>query len=43
LDGKHVVFGQVTKNLELVKQIEAQGTQTGATKAPIKIEDCGQL
>ncbi|KNG52011.1 peptidyl-prolyl cis-trans isomeras-like protein [Stemphylium lycopersici] len=43
LDGKHVVFGQVTKNLELVKQIEAQGTQTGATKVPIRIDDCGQL
>jgi peptidylprolyl isomerase len=37
LDGKHVVFGKVTKNYELVKEIEALGTQGGAPQAGYKI------
>jgi peptidylprolyl isomerase len=43
LDGKHVVFGKVTENLELVKKIESYGSDSGKTKATIKITDCGQL
>ncbi|MFZ1389712.1 MAG: peptidylprolyl isomerase [Thiolinea sp.] len=43
LDGKHVVFGQVTEGMDVLKNIEANGTRSGGTKAPIKIEDCGQL
>jgi peptidylprolyl isomerase len=43
LDGKHTVFGEVTKNYELVKKIEGYGTKSGAPKATIKIADCGQL
>jgi len=43
LDGKHCVFGSVTKGMEIVKQIESYGSQTGATKAPVKIAECGQL
>jgi peptidylprolyl isomerase len=37
LDGKHVVFGKVTKNYELVKAIEAVGTQGGAPQAGYKV------
>merc|ERR1712157_4881 len=33
LDGKHVVFGEVSSNMELVKQIEACGTGSGKPKA----------
>merc|ERR1712157_499265 len=33
LDGAHVVFGQVSSNMELVKQIEACGTGSGKPKA----------
>merc|ERR1712165_153110 len=31
LDSKHVVFGHVTREMEIVKQIERVGSRTGAT------------
>jgi cyclophilin family peptidyl-prolyl cis-trans isomerase len=43
LDGKHVVFGEVTEGSDLVKTIEAQGSGSGKTRSKIAIEDCGQL
>lgn len=42
LDGKHVVFGKVTKNIELLDTIEA--VETGQSDLPMKeirIMDCG--
>ena len=43
LDGKHVVFGNVTGGMEVVKAIEAVGSGSGATSQPVVIADCGQL
>ena len=43
LDGKHVVFGEVTDGTDVVKQIEALGSGSGRTQKSIVIEDCGVL
>ena len=43
LDGKHVVFGNVSKGLEVVQAIEALGSQSGQTSKSVVIADCGQL
>ncbi|MFF2326309.1 MULTISPECIES: peptidylprolyl isomerase [unclassified Streptomyces] len=45
LDGKHVVFGEVDnqESLDLVKKIEALGSQSGRPKAKVTIADSGVL
>ena len=43
LDGKHVVFGSVTKGMDVVKAIEGVGSQSGKTSKPVLVADCGQL
>jgi peptidylprolyl isomerase len=40
---QHVVFGGVTKGMEVVKAIEAVGSSSGATREKVVIADCGQL
>ena len=43
LDGHHVVFGEVTKGFEVVKALEACGSEEGDTTRVCKIVDCGEL
>jgi cyclophilin family peptidyl-prolyl cis-trans isomerase len=42
LDGRHVVFGEVTEGMDVVKAVEAIGSQSGKPSKPVKITDCGQ-
>jgi len=41
LDGKHTVFGQVVGGMDIVKEMEGQGSNSGEAKTEIVIEDCG--
>ena len=43
LDGKHVVFGEVTEGTDVVKAIEALGAGSGQPRSKVVIDDCGQL
>merc|ERR1719277_379423 len=43
LDGKHVVFGQVTKGYGIVKAIEGVGSQGGQTSQEVAIAASGVL
>ena len=43
LYGKHVVFGEVVEGMDIVKKIEALGSQSGKPKKAVVIADCGQL
>ena len=45
LDGKHVVFGNVTAGLDdvVLKAMQGVGSQSGKTSKPVIIADCGQL
>jgi len=43
LDGKHVVFGKVVDGMDVVKAVEAVGSQGGETSKPVVIADCGVI
>merc|ERR1712079_563033 len=43
LDGKHVVFGKVIEGMDVVKKIEAVGSNDGKTSKKVVISECGEL
>merc|ERR1719316_465495 len=43
LDGKHVVFGKVIEGYDVVKKMEAVGSQGGETSKKVEIVDCGEI
>ncbi|KAJ2347314.1 cytochrome P450 cyp2 [Coemansia erecta] len=43
LDGKHVVFGEVVKGMNVVEAIERLGSETGRVTQKVIIANCGQL
>jgi len=42
LNGKHVVFGQVTEGADVVKALEKVGSGSGSTSKKVVIHDCGE-
>merc|ERR1712224_676490 len=43
LDGRHVVFGEVVDGMDVVYQIESNGSQGGTPKKEVKIVDSGEI
>jgi len=43
LDGRHVVFGRVLEGMDIVKKVEAVGSQSGTPSKEVTIVDSGVL
>ncbi|GAN10107.1 peptidyl-prolyl cis-trans isomerase-like [Mucor ambiguus] len=43
LDGKHVVFGKVVEGMDIVRKIEALGSESGKVNSKVVIANCGEL
>tara|TARA_B110001452_G_scaffold264141_1_gene266684 strand:+ start:161 stop:775 length:615 start_codon:yes stop_codon:yes gene_type:complete len=43
LDGRHVVFGKVLEGMDVVKAVEAIGSQSGKPSKPVTISDSGEI
>ena len=43
LDGKHVVFGEVEEGMDVVKKIEAAGSDSGRPKSRVVITSSGEV
>lgn len=43
LDGKHVVFGKVLEGMDVVRAVEAVGSDSGATSQVVTITASGEL
>ncbi|KAI6142650.1 cyclophilin [Pisolithus tinctorius] len=43
LDNRHVVFGEVVENMDLVEEIEKLGSPSGKTKKEVTISNCGTV
>ena len=41
LDGRHVVFGYVSKGMDVVYEIEKVGSSSGAPEKEVLISNCG--
>ena len=38
LDGKHTIFGEIVDGMDVMKKLEAAGSQSGKTSEPLKME-----
>jgi peptidylprolyl isomerase len=41
--GRHVVFGKVLEGEDVVKKVEAEGTNAGTPKNKVTVVDSGEL
>jgi peptidylprolyl isomerase len=41
--GRHVVFGKILEGEDIVKKIEAEGTNSGTPKNKVTIVDSGEM
>ncbi|KAL1420923.1 hypothetical protein MTO96_004293 [Rhipicephalus appendiculatus] len=43
MDGKHVVFGRITKGMDVLKSMASYGTVSGKPRTEVVIDNCGVL
>jgi len=43
LNGRHTVFGEVSKGMDVVKEIESCGSSSGTPRKKCVIVDCGTV
>ena len=43
LDGKHCVFGEVVEGMDVVRNVEKVGSESGKTSQKVVVKDSGQL
>merc|ERR1712232_1466708 len=43
LDGKHVVFGEIVEGLDVLAELEKEGSQNGKVKSKCTIRDCNEV
>jgi peptidylprolyl isomerase len=43
LDNNHVVFGEVVEGMDVVRTMEAQGSQSGQVESIVSVKDCGEV
>jgi len=43
LNNKHVVFGQVTEGMSIVRKMETVGSESGSCRQRVEIRNCGQV
>ena len=43
LDGKHCVFGEVVEGMDVIKNVEKVGSDSGKTSQTVVVKDSGQL
>ena len=38
LDGRHTIFGEIAEGMEVLRELEKAGSQSGATSEPLAME-----
>ena len=43
LDNRHVVFGEITKGMSVVREVESFGSSDGTPKQKVYVSNCGEV